>query len=532
MSAPTAEGTHRRSMAWLGRLRARAAARRPASWWPTSRDGRVALVGLALILVAGAIMRVLFLAAWRPSFFGFPDTVSYVGLALEKLWVDPTREVGYPLFLRELHALFPTHLTWAIALQHVFGLVSAVLLFLAVRRAGGPLSLGLLPAAVVALNGAEMFLEHSTLTESLFIFLQALGIYLAVRAAGARLPIWAALAGLAFGLANTVRVVALPSIVIVLAWLLLLSGGTWRRRLLATVCALVCTLAVLVPYAVVQHKHTGYWGVTTPAGAWNLYARVAPFANCHKFTPPPGTKVLCEGTPPSQRTLSVEGYDFDPASPAYIAFGKGAGPFWSSQASNRKIAAWTRAVILHQPLDYLATIFEGLLAYVTPTHLLFGNRVTVGAGYQAFYHEILFEPQEMEVARQERLDLYGANGYKINPSLNSFLLEYETVMRPDGVLMAVLMLLTFFAPFLPRGRSRQLGLLLFLLAWTSLVTPVASHQWDARVAIPPLGPVSAAAALGLWQLVRIVSKLRRSRLPGVGRPRKSGGPEQSASNSA
>lgn len=458
-------------------------------------------------------MRLLFLLAWRPAFFGFPDTVSYVGLAMEHLWVDPTREVGYPLFLRELHALFPGHLTWVIALQHIFGLASAVLLFFAVRRAGGPVSLGLLPAAVVALNGAEMFLEHSPLTESLFIFLLSLGIYLAVSAVGARLPIWAALAGLAFGLANTVRVVALPLIVILLAWLLFCSGGAWRQRLLATACATLCTLAVLIPYAVVQHKHTEYWGVTTPAGAWNLYARVASFANCHDFTPPPGTSALCESTPPAQRTTSVEQYDFDPATPAYIAFGKGAGPFWSTQASNRKIATWTRAVILHQPLEYLGTIFEGLLAYVTPTKVMFSNRVAVGAGFDAFYHEILFDPQEMEIARQERLDFYGVNGYKTNPSLMSFLFDYETVMRPDGVLMALLMLLTFFAPFLPRGRPRQIGLLLFLLAWTSLVTPVASHQWDARVAIPPLGPVSAAAALGLWQIGRLARKRWHSPAP-------------------
>jgi hypothetical protein len=286
---------------------------------------------------------------------------------------------------------------------------------------------------------------------------------------------------------------------------------------------MVCTLAVLVPYAAVQHEHTGYWGVTTPAGAWNLYARVAPFANCHKFTPPPGTSVLCESTPASQRTTYVEQYDFDPsASPAFRAFGKGAGPFWSTQASNKKIGAWTREVILHQPLEYLATIFEGLLAYVTPTRVLFSNRVEVGAGFDAFYHEILFDPEEMEIARQERLDLYGVNGYKTNPALMKFLFNYESVMRPDGVLMAVLMLLTFFAPFLPRGRPRQVGLLLFLLAWTSLVTPVASHQWDARVAIPPLGPVSAAAALGLWQVGRLVRKRWHLRSAGVGRQRKSG----------
>lgn len=482
----------------------------PESWVPRTLDGRIAVGGLLLILLVGGIVRLLFLLAWRPAFFGFPDTVSYVGLALEKLWVDPTREVGYPLFVREMHALYPTHLTWVIALQHLFGLVSAVLLFLAVRRAGGPLSLGLLPAAVVALNGAEMFLEHSPLTESLFILLQSLGIYFAAYAAGARLPVWAALAGLAFGVANTVRVVALPAIVVLLVWLLFLSGGPWRRRLLASACSLACVLAVLIPYAVVQHENTGYWGVTTPAGAWNLYARVAPFADCRKFTPPSGTSALCESTPPSKRTTSVEQYDFDPtASPAYRAFGNGAGPFSATQASNKKIAAWTHAVILHQPFAYLGTIFEGLLAYVAPTRVLFGNRVAVGANFDEFYHHILFEPQEMEVARQERLNLYGRNGYKINQSLMNFLFEYERALRPDGVAMAILMLLTLFSPFLPRGRPRHVGLLFFLMAWVALITPVASHQWDARVAIPPLGPVSGAAALGLWQVARLVVKYRQ-----------------------
>jgi hypothetical protein len=482
-----------------------------ASLRPRTRGELVATVGIVTVLVAGAVMRLLFLLAWRPAFFGFPDAITYVGLALEKLWVDPTREVGYPLFLRELHAAFPTHLTWVIALQHLFGLASALLVFLAVRRSGGPPWLGLLPAALIALNGAEMFLEHTTLTESLFIFLLSLALYFSASAAGARTPVWAALAGLALGTANTVRVVALPLIVVLLVWLLLWSSDMWRSRLLATCAAAAAMLCVLTPYAIIQHEHTGYWGVATPAGAWNLYSRVAPFADCHKFTPPPGTSMLCEATPPSQRTIAVEQYTFDQAlSPADRAFG-GAGPFSASQASDKKLAAWSRAVILHQPLEYLETVFESMLAYVATVNLVYPSHNEIGYNYQLFYHEVLFEPQQQEIARQTRLDFYGANGYKVNHGLMNVLFAYETVSRVHGVLAAVLMLLTCFAPFLPRGRPRQLGLLFFLMAWIALITPAASHTWDARAAIPPIGPLGAAAALGLWQVGRLSRRYPRKR---------------------
>ena len=52
--------------------------------------------------------------------------------------------------------------------------------------------------------------------------------------------------------------------------------------------------------------------------------------------------------------------------------------------------------------------------------------------------------------------------------------------------------------------------LLFVFAWLSLVIPPATHWWDARFAIPPLGPLAAASALGAWQCARLANRLKRA----------------------
>src|ERR1039457_640907 len=102
------------------------------------------------------------------------------------------------MFLRLLHGITP-HLLLVIIVQHALGLVEAVRLSPAARRGGGPRGLGLAPAAIIALGGDELFLEHSALSDSLFIFLISAMLYCAVRA-GQGSARWAALAGLCAGL--------------------------------------------------------------------------------------------------------------------------------------------------------------------------------------------------------------------------------------------------------------------------------------------------------------------------------------------
>lgn len=168
-------------------------------------------------------------------------------------------------------------------------------------------------------------------------------------------------------------------------------------------------------------------------------------------------------------------------------------------------------MIEHQPLDYARAVVEGMIAYVTPVHLEFANRIQIGAGFEAFYHDELFAPSVEQYALHNALGWYGVHSYRQSRSLLNSLLRYETLTRVDGPLMALLMLLSLFAPFAPRGQARRLGMLLFAFAWISLITPPATHTWDARYAIPPLGPLAAASALGAWQCALLASRVVRAR---------------------
>jgi hypothetical protein len=479
--------------------------RRVATLVGPRRPERLGLTLLFVILAVGAALRVLLMLAWSPAFMGFSDATAYVSMASRSLWGDPTHEVGYALFLRDLHALggqlWPT-----IVIQHISGLLSATLWWLILRRCGARPWLATIPAAVIALGGGEMFLEHSTMSESLFILLLSGGVYCAVRGldvGGAR---WSALSALALALACTVRVVALPLFGVLLVWLALMSGGSVRRRVRHTAIAAACGATILGGYAVVQHGQTGYWGLTTPAGAWNLYSRVAPFADCHKFRPPPGTAALCESTPPARRKTTVDEYAYTAASPAVRAYSWGDGPYTATPRENRQLASFAKAVVVHQPADYAKTFLEGMVAYVAPIRIEFRNRTVLAPDDQAFFHHNLFAPGTLATAVKDDLPYYGVQKFHEDRPLMSFLFAYESVARVTGPLMAAMMLLSFFALFAPAGRPRQVARLLFLIAWVSLIVPPATHQWDARYTIPALGPLTAVATLGGWQVGRLAKR--------------------------
>jgi hypothetical protein len=475
-----------------------------ARWWSAkSQPERVALAGLAGVLLGGALLRAALMEAWQPAFMGWPDAKSYLDVAHGSLFGNVLRPAGYPLFLWVLDLAHPT-LAWVVAVNHLLGLATAAVLFFAVRRTGAPPALGLVAAAVVALNADTAFVEHSPLSEPLFTFLVAVALYGAVRAQERCGAGWPLAVGALLAYATTVRVVGAVLLPLFGVWLLVASHGTLRRRARTAGLAALAAVAVLGAYAVAEEASVGAVGLSRH-GAWHLYARVAGFADCSRFRPPPGTRVLCETGPRAARG-TVDEYLFQGAhSPAYRAFGD---PFSSSPQHVAAIEAFARAAIVHQPLDYLREVGGDTLRYVAPDAFRdYGGGPSYAdlVGAPILRHP-LYGAQGLWSARAYYG--WGPGGFIWDPPVFRPLLGYEAATRIQGPLFVVLALLSLSGPLVLRGRMRAAAALLALTAWALLVVPVATLEFSARSAVPGFGVLAGAAALGGWGLVPALRRVR------------------------
>ena len=448
------------------------------------------VLALAGLLLVGVLLRVYFTIEWRPAITGYSDSGIYFQDAQTGPFADPFRTVGYGMFLSVLHAVTP-HLLLVTFAQHVIGLATGVLLFLIVRRAGGPVWLGLVPAAFLILNGDQLFLEHAALTETLFTFLVTLAIYGAVRGSGGAV-LWAALAGVSAGLSVTVREAGLVLVPIFVLWLVFANRRPTRRTLIKGGVALAATLIVLGGYAGWRSADTGLSGLTTN-DAWNLYGRVAPFADCTKFVAPTGTEQLCESTPPETRA-NDNAYIFNPTSPAQQMFGP---PYYVSAVPDAmgKLRSWSLAAIRGQPLDYLSAVGDDLVRLIDTNHPSKGD-----LSADDFIAFLLGGP-DMRSGRNDFVAYWQGRLYPhdhLQRGDMGVLKGYEKTTRVDGVLMAVLLVLMLASIWIVPGPARSVARLLVAVATALLVGPILTKGYDFRFTVPAIGSLSAAAALGGW----------------------------------
>jgi hypothetical protein len=458
---------------------------------------------LAAVLVIGFLVRLYFVVRWRPALVNYSDTGIYIQDAYSGGFADPLRVVGYGLFLIPLHWITP-HMLFVVLLQHAMGLATAILLYLTIRRCSAPRLVSLIPAAAVALGGTQIFLEHSILSETLFVFLVALALYAAVRASTG--PVWwAAFAGICLGLTVTVRGVGTILLAVVPIWLLLVVGRPARGSALRAGASVAAALAIIGGYMVWRHSETGRSGLTTNSD-WNLYGRVAPFADCTRFTPPAGTEGLCDPVPPSQRKgRNAEWYIYLGDSPAQKLFGP---PYLISPdpQANKKLRRISLAAIRGPPGDYLDAVWQDLIRLVDSDHPSHGD-----LSYDQFIEFLLNGPNHDGTnAFVESWRLLYYPGDRYHKGDIGALKDYERVTRLQGPLMLLALLLAAGAPWVAPRRARSQARLLSATAFALLVYPIFTHAYDARFVVPAAGPLFAAAALGGWGLSPAAARAGRA----------------------
>ena len=400
-------------------------------WQALDRTARVTLVALAALVAGGVGLRIWLMVSYGPAFLAFPDSSQYSLAAVLNIFRDAQRPAGYPFFLRLVHHL-SDRVSFTIAVQHLLGMATGLLLFDAVRRTRAPAWLGLLPAAIVFFGATGLILEHSLLADPLFAFLQALAIYAAVRALYDEHPPrrwalrWPLLAGLAVGLGFWVKTVAGTSAILIPLVLLCAIPGDTRRKVLSALSTFGVAVSLMLVYVLAQLLFTGYLGYERQS-SWELYGRVATFVDCSKFTPPSGTSFLCPREPVGHRS-SQAFFQYAPTAPAVQRFGQ---PYTAPAQANGVLKEFSVAAIEHEPIAYAGAIMSGLGRYLFP-------RDGEGNTPQAVREEVM-EPTRTQ-ANQEAFSLLYPDslGYVGSSTEAHPLAVYESFTDVQGPLLIIL----------------------------------------------------------------------------------------------
>jgi hypothetical protein len=455
-------------------------------------------VGVGLLALA---LRVLLMIGYTPAILDYADEGGYVAYAANGLFLNPFRPSGYSLFLRVVH-WFSGNLAVTIAMQHAVGLATAVVAYAVARRIGAGRWYALVAAAIIALSGDQLYLEHILLSDGLFLTVLLVMCYCALRVRtatpfGTRVA-WALAAGALAGGLVTVRTIGLPAAGVLVVWLVVAGGPAWRRRLAsAGAAALLCT-TLLLGYALAQENATGVFGLTR-FGGWPLYGRVAPFADCTRFTPPAGTAGLCEAIPASQRP-GPDFYLWHAGSPARRLFGP-------PPRAGAKLGAFARAAILAQPGDYLFAVVKDLARFFDPISNVAKYSGAPPIGVLLDQRQPGVEAANLPLIRS----YYGAVTLHVRHGIVGALTTWQQIVRTHGWLMFVEMLLAVAGIFYAPDPNTRAGLALLLgcaLAILVVTAMVAGYQY--RYEIPPAALLMVAGARGAEVVVTRLGPRRSS----------------------
>lgn len=464
---------------------------RPGPVWSRIRHfaaGNLSYKPFLVLLALGVLGRVAVTAMYSPAWLQSLDELRFARVLPPGMFEDRWMPAGYPFFVRGLRALVP-ELWVPIAIQHLIGLGVGTVLFLTMRRLGAKAWLACVPAGFIFLSGDQIWTEHQLMAENFVTAFLVVGLGCAVRGLVPRLDLRWLAAGSAFlmcaGLSRNVALAGLP--VLILCTLFWVRGG-YPVALRALAAAVLPAALVFLVYLGVFEAGGGlYLGLTDMSG-WNLYARVAPIADCTRFTPSAKTKVLCETTPLAERDGSL-GYQWDPAS-------RGRQVFEIGTENDATVGQFAREVIVHQPLSYLQRVATEAARYIDSSIESSHPFSGVAPRYQSFG---LVDPGDRETIERELGTAY--DDAHVHVIGRGVLAGYQEATRIPGAIVGLLVALTLAGMFLATGAAR-LGA--FLFGGTALLlylVPVLVLSYEFRYGLQAQPFIVVSATLGAAALL-------------------------------
>jgi hypothetical protein len=449
------------------------------------------VLAVAAAFLAGTLIRVWFLAAGPRAFVGDLDTIGYVGAWGNR--APQVRPYGYSFFLHAAHRVSAS-ISFTIVLQHALGLIAAGLLYASVRRFTHSRAAAVIAAAFILFDGFEIFLEHALLSESLFVFLLVAFTYALLRAFEGSWT-WIVLSGVFIAAAGVVRSVGLTliplSVLALLVWRPDTRIAGWWGRIVPAVALAAGAIAVFGVYLAVLSGEPGSPKLSlSPASGRVLYSRVAPFADCGKFTPPAGSSQLCERTSASSRP-GTNYYLWTPSNPAWRLYGP-------PPRGDGKLLDFALSAIVAQPGAYVSAVLKDLGQVVAVEH---EGAFVDGASQRL-----------PVVARQTRSYYhYSAADHRLAERV----LPYTRTIFANNVITTIVLALSVISLALTRGLERRGTLVFAVTGWTLILAAVATANYDPRysaVAVPFLAAASTPAVLWVarraWPVPAWVSPAR------------------------
>ena len=322
-------------------------------------------------LAVGALLRLVASIGYPGALWFAGDSYVYLGAALRPQ-PNLSKVTGYSFFLR---LLLPFHsFTLVTGVQHVMGLLVAMMIYVLLRRNGVSKLWSAIATLPQLLDGYIIESEHLVMTETVFTFLLMIALLLLLWRPR---PRWwtAAVAGLLVGAATVVRTDG-EVMLAVLPLFLLLRGWSWKT-LRGWGIAIVFTVGTLIPfgaYASWFHARYSQYDVpvysTTLSEGFYVWGRVSSFADCAVIKPTGEEAVVCPTQPivkrdPPGNYIWHAPYvhaDMDKICTITEKNGKTSklcGPV--SPAGNKVLTDFAVKAVLAQPLDYAKTVVKDVL---------------------------------------------------------------------------------------------------------------------------------------------------------------------------